>query len=143
MSEYTVPFVFAKTLGIGYVTTLYFMFGIVMAKVFDYFYGEFDSRKHEKQGGSLFRLGAEIIAQMFLISVMIYILRNTISRIPFPLEGLGGYQHMRLKELDSAPILSVVTVLFQKNFRDKTHYFIENILKKPETNASNGTFGQF
>lgn len=123
---YTGSFVFAKVMAMGYVTTLYFIVGIAMAKVFDAVYGPFDRKEHE-QSGSLFRLGAEIVVQMFFISVVIYILRNIVERIPYPLEGLGGYQHIQLKELGSAPILSVVTVLFQKNFTDKTTYFVEKI----------------
>ena len=124
---YTATFVFAKVAAMGYVTTLYFIVGIAMAKMFDALYGPFDRKEHEQSGRSLFRLGAEIVIQMFFISVVIYILRNIVERIPYPLEGLGGYQHSRLKELGSAPILSVVTVLFQKNFTDKTTYFVEKI----------------
>ncbi len=130
MSEYTASFLTAKVLGIGYVTTMYFVVGLFMAKAFDRLYGPFDKTKHDQQGGNRFWLGLEIIGQMFIISVMIYILRNIVSRIPFPLEGLGGYQHLRLKELDSAPILSVVTVLFQKNFTDKINYFVEKTVGK-------------
>lgn len=126
--SYTAPFLFAKILGIGYVTTLYFIAGIALAKVFDAVYGKFDKEEHEKSGRSLFHLGAEIVFHMFLISVLIYILRNIVERIPYPLEGIGAYQHSKLKELSSPPILSVVTVLFQKNFKDKTEYFVRQIL---------------
>ncbi len=125
---YTAPFLFAKIAGIGYVTTIYFIAGIALAKLFDAIYGKFDKKEHEQGGRSLFSLGAEIVFHMFLISVMIYILRNIVERIPYPLEGVGGYQHSRLKELGSAPILSVVTVLFQKNFKDKTNYFVKQVL---------------
>lgn len=125
---YTVPFLIAKVAGIGYVTTVYFIAGIVLAKIFDAIYGKFDKKEHEKSGRSLFSLGAEIVFHIFLISIMIYILRNIVERIPYPLEGIGGYQHSRLKELGSPPILSVVTVLFQKNFKDKTNYFVKQIL---------------
>lgn len=125
---YTVPFVLNKIGAIGYVTTLYFVFGILLAKAFDRVYGEFDKKAYEKGEKSLFRLGAEIVFHMFILSVLIYILRNIISAIPYPLEGTGGYEHARLKELSSPPILSVVTVLFQKNFTDKTKYFVKKIL---------------
>ena len=125
---YTVPFVLSKIGAIGYVTTLYFVFGILLAKAFDYMYGEFDKKAYEKGEKSLFALGAEIVFHMFILSVLIYILRNIVSVIPYPLEGVGGYEHSRLKELNSPPILSVVTVLFQKNFVDKTKYFVKKIL---------------
>lgn len=129
--SYTAPFLFAKIAGIGYVTILYFIVGIGMAKVFDTLYGTFDSTKCESNEKNLWVLGIDIIIHMFLISVLIYILRNIIERIPFPLEGMGGYEHVQLKELDSAPILSVVTIMFQNNFSDKVNYFTKNIIRKP------------
>ncbi len=125
---YTAAFLLTKIGAIGYVTTLYFVFGILLAMAFDYIYGKFDKKEYEDGEKSIFRLGAEIVGHMFVVSVLLYILRNIVTRIPYPLEGVGGYEHLRLKELQGPAILSVITVMFQKNFTDKTKYFVKEIL---------------
>ncbi len=126
---YTVSFVLNKIAAIGYVTTLYFVFGLLLAKVFDGLYGEFKMEEYEKGDKSIFWLGVEIVFHMFVISVLIYVLRNIVTRIPYPLEGVGGYEHSRLKELQGPAILSVITVMFQRNFTDKTAYFVKKVIR--------------
>jgi hypothetical protein len=123
---FTPTFLAVKLLDIGYVTFLYFMFGLAFAKGFDLLYGDFDKQKYKNQ--PKWKLFLEIILHVFAIGVTAYILRNLIELIPFPLDGVGGFQHSRLKELEGGHILTVVLILFQKNLEEKVKYFGESVL---------------
>ena len=46
----------------------------------------------------------EICCQLFIIGILVYLLRNLVELIPFPLEGIYGYQHFRVRELYSGGI---------------------------------------
>jgi hypothetical protein len=118
---FTPLFLGVKLIDIGLVTIYFFSIGIVVAKVFDIAYGEFKESDYHKK--SLIRIFFEICLHLFLLGVVAYALRNIIELIPFPLEGVGGFQHRRLKELEGGHALAVVIFLFQKNLRDKVIYF--------------------
>ena len=125
-----VPFTFAflgvKLFDIGFVTFLFFIFGLLFAKGFDLLYGKFDKDKYKKE--SKWMLFLEIVIHVFAIGVVAYILRNVIELIPFPLEGVAGFRHSMLKELEGGHILTVVLILFQKNLEEKVRYFGESVL---------------
>jgi hypothetical protein len=123
---FTPLFLAVKLTDIGLVTVYYFVFGITAAKLFDIVYGQFRPENYEKV--SSFRLFLEIVLHLFLIGVVSYLLRNIVSAIPFPLEGVAGFRHERLKELEGGHVLAIVMVLFQKNLIDKIKYFANRVL---------------
>jgi hypothetical protein len=55
-------------------------------------------------------------------------MRNLVSLIPFPLNGVAGFDHSRLKELEGGEVLAVVLILFQRNLYDKVTYFVNKVL---------------
>lgn len=123
---YTPAFLGVKLLDIGYVTFLFFTFGIVFAKGFDLLYGEFDKSEYKNQ--PKWKLFLNILIHVFAIGVVAYILRNVVELIPFPLDGVAGFRHSLLKELEGGHILTVVLILFQKNLDEKVRYFGETVL---------------
>lgn len=123
---FSAAFLAVKLADIGLVTVYYFVFGILFAKGFDSVYGKFRKDDYDKKGQ--FMIFLEIILHLFLIGVVAYGLRNAVSAIPFPLDGVAGFQHRRLKELDGGYVLAVVLVLFQKNLMKKISYFSKRIL---------------
>ena len=123
---YTPAFLGVKLLDIGYVTFLFFTFGIVFAKGFDLLYGDFDKSEYKNQ--PKWKLFLNILLHVFLIGVVAYILRNIVQLIPFPLDGVAGFRHSLLKELEGGHILTVVLILFQKNLEEKVRYFGETVL---------------
>ena len=129
---YSAAFFTAKLLGISYVTVLYFFLGLGVAKAFDAIYGEFDKSKYEESGKNMpiALLAADILLHVVFLAVVFYGLRNVVERIPFPLEGFGGYQHKRLKELEGGPILEFVGLFFQRNLKKKSNYFIQRVFGK-------------
>jgi len=132
-APYTLQFLGVKLLDIGLVSVYFFVIGIAVAKVFDYIYGDFDKEKYEKH--SKLRLFFEIVLHLFLLGVVAYLLRNIVERIPFPLDGLAGFDHGRLKELEGGHVMAIVMILFQKNLQDKIAYFVKSVFGitvKPE-----------
>jgi hypothetical protein len=133
---FTPLFLAVKLTDIGLVTMYYFVFGITFAKIFDYFYGPFEKENYKKI--STVRIFFEIVFHLFLIGVVAYALRNVVSLIPFPFEGVAGFRHERLKELEGGHVLALVLVLFQKNLMKKISYFADRVLGIRGTPASEG-----
>lgn len=125
-TPFTSTFLAVKLLDIGYVTFLFFVFGLIFAKGFDLIYGKFDKEKYKKV--PKWKLLLEILLHIFAIGVVAYILRNVVELIPFPLDGVAGFRHSLLKELEGGHILTVVLILFQKNLEEKVKYFGESVM---------------
>ena len=113
-----------------------FVFGITFAKLFDLVYGKFDEDNYKKV--SSIRIFFEIVFHLFLIGVVAYALRNVVGLIPFPFEGVAGFKHDRLKELEGGHVLALVLVLFQKNLLKKISYFAKRVLGITGTPAAEG-----
>lgn len=124
---FTPAFLGVKLLDIGYVTFLFFIFGLVFAKGFDLLYGKFNKDKYKKE--TKWKLLVEILIHVFAIGVVAYILRNVVEMIPFPLDGVAGFRHSMLKELEGGHIMTIVLILFQKNLEEKVKYFGEAVLE--------------
>lgn len=118
---FTPLFLAVKLADIGLVTTYYFMIGLGFAKLFDSLYGKFNAKNYDEV--SNFRLFAEIVAHLFLLGIVAYVLRNIIEAIPFPLEGVAGFRHERLKEIEGGHVLAIVLIMFQKNLLEKIQFF--------------------
>ena len=108
-----------KLLDIGYVTALFFLAGYYTAqyseKVFRNFLGEpstFTSKSNT-------RLLMEILLQIAIIGMMSYILRNLVEKIPYPLNGMKGYDHLKLKELAGPGVITFFLVVFSFDLQQK------------------------
>jgi hypothetical protein len=122
---YTATFLAVKLIDIGLVTVYFFVLGIVVAKVFDYAYGDFNADNYKDY--SNIRLFIEIVLHLFLLGVVAYVMRNIVELIPFPFEKFAGFRHERLKELEGGPVMAIVLILFQKNLQDKIAFFAKNV----------------
>jgi hypothetical protein len=123
------PFLIAKIADIGMVTIYYFMFGLAGAMLLDHILGRFDPEDYkDKTDMALF---LEIVAHVFAMGVLAYIIRNIIHMIPFPFEGFGGFAHKRLKEIDGGVVLPFVLLLFQRNLNEKVVYLKERWVPTP------------
>lgn len=129
---YTLPFLFAKISDIGIVTFYFLIAGLISSIILDKLF-EFQSII-ENDKKSSFRLFGEIFLQVFAIGVTYYILRNIVERIPSPVEGIGGFQHHRLKEIHGHSILGASMIYFSKTLGEKINILINRLLKKESTN---------
>ena len=116
-----------KIFDIGFVTVIYFLVGITLAKLFDSLYGTFDENKESKKSKLIQTI--ELMLMMWIYGVIIYFVRNIVEIIPSPLNGIGGFKHIKLKELKGAPVFVFIFLYFQSYFLAKLKYYYKNILK--------------
>lgn len=64
----------------------------------------------------------EVVLQIATVGILIYITRNIVPFVPFPLDNIIGYQHNLLKELHSASVLSTAIITFQRSLAQKLNY---------------------
>ena len=114
-----------KILDIGYITVIYVMFGIILAKICDKKLGNFDEKEADKK--SIYKHVFELILLLWLIGVIIYIVRNLVPLIPFPLDGLYGFKHLKMKELTSATFFTISFMYFQVYYQNKIKYIFSKI----------------
>jgi hypothetical protein len=119
-------FLFAKLLDIGLVTVYYFFIGFVLSALIDDQLGDFSDENYKKT--STLWIVLEIVTHLFALGIVSYVIRNVIERIPYPLEGYGGFHHIRLKEIQGGIVLSFVLLFFQKNLNDKILYLKKRVL---------------
>jgi hypothetical protein len=119
-------FLIAKLLDIGLVTVYYFFIGFVLSALIDDALGEFNTDNYKNT--STLWIVLEIIVHLFSLGILSYVMRNLIERIPYPLEGYGGFHHIRLKEIQGGIVLSFVLLFFQKNLNDKILYLKKRVL---------------
>lgn len=109
-----------KLIDIGYIIVLDFLAAYYSATLLDHFFfklfGDHNVNKNK------FRVLSEILIQVMITGIIAYILRNLIEYIPFPLNGIKGYNHMRVKELRDGPILLFFIFLFQYKLQEKVEY---------------------
>jgi len=114
-----------KILDIGYITAVYFILGLILAKLCDKQLGKFDEKNANKK--TISRHIFELILYLWFIGVVIYITRNLIPLIPFPLEGVYGFKHLKVHELTSATIFSIIFISFQEHYQSKIKYIFSKI----------------
>ena len=108
-----------KIFDVGILTILYFCLGYFISRSINKIYYTFEPNKNYNKG----LLFLEVCGQIFVIGIVIYLIRNIIQQIPFPLEGIYGYKHSLVKELNSGGIALGFGVFYaQENIKDKMAY---------------------
>jgi hypothetical protein len=116
-----------KILDIGYITALYLILGIILAKVCDLYINIYNEEEDNKKSTWVILL--ELILYSWFLGVVIYVVRNIVPLIPFPLDGKYGFDHLKVKEVTSAATFSVAFIFYQTNYRNK----INNLLKRVDS----------
>jgi len=116
-----------KIIDIGYIAILYFISAYFLGYYLDSFFVYLYGIKYETK--TQFILLLEILSQIIAIGIVTYIVKNLIELIPFPLNGISGFDHQRVKELKSAGFFTVFIVIFQTNFQNKLSY-VKDLLQK-------------
>jgi len=120
-----------KILDIGYITVIYVVFSIVIASFVDNIIGKFDEKKESKK--PIWRILIEMILAIWFYGVLIYIVRNLVELIPFPLNGYEGFEHKRVKELGNATVFTFTFLIFCDYFKSKISFFYNIISKRRDS----------
>ena len=108
-----------KIFDVGILTVLYFFLGYVISWLINKIYYTFEPNKNYNK----WLLFLEVCGQIFVIGIVIYLIRNIVQKIPFPLEGIYGYRHSLVKELNSGGIALAFGVFYaQENIKEKMAY---------------------
>ena len=114
-----------KIIDIGYLAVIYFILAIIYCLATDKILGNFDAKVEDVK--SIPRIVGESILHIWIIGVSIYIIRNVVELVPFPLNGYHGFVHGRVKELSNAVVFSTVVMTYQFYFRDRLDYLFTRI----------------
>jgi hypothetical protein len=114
-----------KIIDIAYVAAIYLTLGAVLSITIDRQLGKFNEQEADKK--STAQLYGEVLLHFASIGILMYIVRNVVEWIPFPLNGVFSYDHMRLNELRNAGLFGVIFFLFQNNLREKLVYLSKRV----------------
>jgi tetrahydromethanopterin S-methyltransferase subunit C len=112
-----------KMLDIGYITVIYFIFAVIIAKIFNYIFGIY-SPEYDKHKSTI-KIGVELCAIIWLIGISTYIVRNIVELIPSPFEDVYDFHHKKVKELSSATVYTLILYQCLSYFKGKLTTFIE------------------
>lgn len=115
-----------KIIDIGYITVIYIAFSFFFAMVTDKIMGKFDEIKEATK--PIWQLTLELIISVWLYGVLIYVVRNLVGFVPFPLDGYKGFEHDKVKELKSAMVFTFTYLLFSNYLKNKLSYYYVSVL---------------
>jgi len=112
-----------KVIDIAYIFSFYAASGFFLSLLLDKLFPQFDEAyyKNKKPGKIL----ANILLHFSIIGIIVYLTKNLFELIPFPLNGIYGYEHKKLKELKEALPLVYTIIYFQHSLRSKL-LFVKN-----------------
>lgn len=109
-----------KIIDIAWTITAYAVMGIATIPLLHKIFGKFDAQKAEQQ--TSLRLFGEILLQFIAIGILAYVARNVFQLIPWPFEGVYGFEHMKLKEVTNSAIYVSIVVTFHSDLQARVWY---------------------
>ena len=114
-----------KIIDIGYVTLVYFILGLIFAKTGDKIFGKFNEKKENTK--PIIKITFEIILYLWVIGVIMYTVRNIVPLVPFPLDGIYGFDHLRVKEVTSGAVFILAFISYFEYYQKKIKNFYNRI----------------
>jgi predicted PurR-regulated permease PerM len=108
-----------KVFDIGYITILTFVFGILVARLFDFIYSKYEKLVGKSRQPNILILLLELAVMMWLVGVSTYLTRNIIELIPSPFDGIAGLVHKNVKELGGAGVFTFIVLSFTNSIGTK------------------------
>ena len=109
-----------KMIDIGFITTIYFIMGAIVANMITGYQNKFDSKESDKY--SLLKNIFNLVILIWINGVLIYVARNVIEFIPYPFDNYFGFQHKKVKELGAATAFTFVLLYYQPNLNNMMKY---------------------
>lgn len=104
-----------KSSDIVWSTTAYFVMALVAVIGLNRVLGK---RKTPVERTSTARLVLEVIGHASLLALMGYVSRNVFQLVPFPLEGVYGFKHLKVSEVSSSATFIAIAVTFNAPLRE-------------------------
>ncbi len=123
-----------KMFDIFLLTAYYFTLAFIAATTIDTFLGKYEDAEDEKK--TTLRLFTEAIIHTFLLLIVFYLARNLVDLIPFPFDGLYGFQHSRVKERGGDVVFVFIVFFYQDYYTKKLQTLYNRLMgrfKAPET----------
>jgi len=117
MNKKELIFRFIKIFDIAYIFSFYAIMGFILSIVFNKIFIKYDKTKYDKKNTFIILL--EICFIFSLIGIIVYICKNIFERIPFPLDGIYDYKHIKVKEINTAIPLTYTILFFSDGLKDK------------------------
>jgi hypothetical protein len=114
-----------KIIDIAYISAIYATIVISISVLLDRFIGPID--EHVELEKSIWRVILESWLYIGLVAISAYIVRNLVEKIPFPLDGYGGFIHSKVKELGGGPIYGFLLFFYARNLRKKIEILINRV----------------
>ena len=109
-----------KMIDIGYITTIYFILGAIVANIITKYQNEFKNEEEDKL--TVFKSISSLILIIWTNGVLIYFARNFVELIPYPLDTFFGFHHKKVKELGAATAFTFVLLYYQPNLNKRMKY---------------------
>ena len=74
-----------------------------------------DSEDENSKISHRIKLFVLVFIQVGCVSMMAYFVRKAVQMIPYPLDGVAGFQHSKLKELNGGVLIAFALLLFGGN----------------------------
>lgn len=126
MAKSELGFRLTKIADIGYITILYAISALVIAKAFDKVSKRIDVEEDSTK--SSLRLFLEITLYLWAAGILIYGVRNLMELVPSPLEGIYGLEHLRVKELGNAGVFVFIFFYFEESLKKKMTVLYNRLL---------------
>ena len=118
-----------KLLDIGYTVALYIGAGIGLGVLLSLAMPAFDAQAADRMPFSVVLL--EVMAHFWLMSVVVYSVRQVAEVFPSPLHGVAKFNHYRLKELNQPALFMVVLTQTQTALLARVAYLIRRAKRTP------------
>lgn len=102
-----------KCIDISLLGCYYLILGIITAVLLDKLLEKHETEIKKK---STLQLILTVFLNTSLIMIAAYFMRKIVERVPFPLDGVWGYDHSRVKEIKGGVIIAFSIMCFQTNF---------------------------
>jgi hypothetical protein len=109
-----------KMIDIGYITTIYFILGAIVANMITKYQNEFNNKEEDKR--TVIKSSLSLILLIWINGVLIYFARNLVELIPYPFDSYFGFHHKKVKELGAATAFTFVLLYYQPNLNKMMKY---------------------
>ena len=117
-----------KILDIAYITFIYGFFSLIIITFLDkYIFPRISLENVKDEEKNKYTIFIELLLSLTLYGIVAYILKNILQLIPFPLEGVYGFQHLKVMEVKSGAMISMFLLWFSKVIRNKITIFHSKI----------------